>query len=114
MKFTAGLKATSSTTVGIKGLSTRVDFSFNVTELQESAIDQIQFRVERLNGKQNTSVINIRKGHVSVVIGNTRDTDFCTTTQIYVDLELNTKGNIVKGFFNQYTPKETKKFYHEG
>ena len=84
-----------------------------LTELQESTIYQIQGLVERLNGKQNLSVVNIRKGHISVFMGNTRDTDFCTTTQTYVDLELNTKGNIVKGFFNQYTPKETKKFYHE-
>jgi hypothetical protein len=76
-----------------------------MTDLQKNTIDRITKQVERLNGKQTVSVSNLRKGHVCLEIFNTRDlTDFITT-EIYVDVDINTKGNIVKGFANQYEPK---------
>jgi hypothetical protein len=76
-----------------------------MTDLQKNTIDRITKQVERLNGKQTVCVGNLRKGHVYLNIFNERDlTDFITT-ETYVDVDINTKGNIVKGFANQYEPK---------
>jgi len=76
-----------------------------MTDLQKNTIDRITKQVERLNGKQTVSVLNLRKGHVSLTIFNVRDlTDFITTTT-YVDVDINTKGNVVKGFANPYEAK---------
>lgn len=76
-----------------------------MTTSQKNAIERITKRVERLNGNQTVSVHNIRKGHVLLNIFNVRDlTDFVTTTT-FVDVEINTKGNITKGFASEYKPK---------
>ncbi len=76
-----------------------------MTDLQKNTIDRITKQVERLNGKQTVSIFDIKKGHVVLSIFNVRDlTDFVTTTT-YVDIDINTKGNIVKGFSNPYEPK---------
>ena len=76
-----------------------------MTNLQKNTIDRITKQVERLNGKQNVCVLNIRKNHILLTIDNVRDlTDFVTTTT-YVNVDINTKGNIVKGFCNPYEPK---------
>tara|TARA_R110000851_G_scaffold58782_1_gene136278 strand:+ start:711 stop:983 length:273 start_codon:yes stop_codon:yes gene_type:complete len=78
-----------------------------LTELQKNTIGQLQGLIERLNGKQTVSVNNIRKGHVLLFIGNTRDRVDFIRTQTYADVQINTKGNIVKGYFNKLSPKET-------
>ena len=79
--------------------------TLKLTELQKNTISQMQAVVERLNGKQTVSVYNIRKGHVLLTIFNKRDNCYAITTKTYVDVEINTKGNIVKGFQNKYSPK---------
>jgi hypothetical protein len=76
-----------------------------MTDLQKNTIDQITKQVERLNGKQTVSVSNIRKGHVNLCIFNVRDLTDVVTTTTFVDVDINTKGNTVKGFANPYEAK---------
>jgi|TARA_R110001632_G_scaffold40856_1_gene102521 hypothetical protein len=78
-----------------------------LTELQKNTIGQLQGVIERLNGKQTVSVHNIRKGHILLFIGNTKDSVDWIRTKTYADVQINTKGNIVKGYFNKLSPKET-------
>ena len=77
-----------------------------LTELQKNTIGQLQGRIERLNGKQTVSVYNVRKGHVLLTIFNKKDNCYVIRTETYADVQINTKGNIVKGFVNEYSPKE--------
>ncbi len=79
-----------------------------MTDLQRNTIDRVTKQVERLNGKQTVSVLDIRKGHVILNIFNVRDLTDVVTTTTYVDVEINTKGNITKGFSNLYAPQVTK------
>ena len=79
-----------------------------MTDLQKNTIDRITKQVERLNGNQNVSIFNIRKGHVNLSIFNVRDLTEVITTSTYVDVDINTKGNVVKGFSNPYEPKVEK------
>ena len=79
-----------------------------MTTFQENTIERITKKVERLNGNQTVSVHNIRKGHVLLNIFNVRDLTDVVTTTTFVDVEINTKGNITKGFANEYTPKVEK------
>ena len=81
-----------------------------MTDLQKNTIDRITKQVERLNGKQTISVLDIRKGHVILNIFNVRDLTDVVTTTTYADVEINTKGNISKGFCNPYEPKVEKIF----
>jgi hypothetical protein len=76
-----------------------------MTDLQKNTIDRITKQVERLNGKQTVSIFNIRKGHVNLCIFNVRDLTDVVTTNTYVEVDINTKGNIVKGFANPYEAK---------
>ena len=76
-----------------------------MTDLQKNTIDRITKQVERLNGKQTVSTFNIRKGHINLCIFNVRDLTDVVTTTTYADVDINTKGNAVKGFLNQYEPK---------
>lgn len=80
-----------------------------MTNSQKNAIDQITKRIEKWNGSQTVSVYNVRKGHVLLWIGNVKDnTDFIRTTT-FCDIQINTKGNKVKGFLNYLTPKTKTK-----
>ena len=79
-----------------------------MTDLQKNTIDRITKQVERLNGKQTVSIFDIKKGHVVLSIFNVRDLTDVVTTTTYVDIEINTKGNITKGFSNPYAPQVTK------
>ena len=81
-----------------------------MTDLQKNTIDIVTKKVERLNGQQTVSVLNIRKGHVILNIFNVRDLTDIVTTTTYVDVEINTKGNITKGFASEYNPKVKKAF----
>jgi len=76
-----------------------------MTDLQINTIDRITKRVEKLNGKQTVKVYNIRKGHINLSIFNVRDLTDVITTTTYVDVDINTKGNVVKGFANPYEAK---------
>ena len=79
-----------------------------MTDLQKNTIDRVTKQIERLNGKQTISVVNIRKNHVILNIFNVRDLTDVVTTKTYADVEINTKGNITKGFCNPYEPKVVK------
>jgi len=81
-----------------------------MTTSQKNTIDIIVARIERLNGKQTVSIHNIRKGHISLSVFNVVDkVDFIRTTT-FCDIDINTKGNIVDGFANEYTPKTETKY----
>ena len=79
-----------------------------MTDSQRNTIDRITKQVERLNGKQTVKVYNIRKGHVNLNIFNVRDLTDVITTTTYVNVDINTKGNAVKGFVDVYRPKVEK------
>ena len=81
-----------------------------MTTSQKNAIERITKRVEKLNGNQTVSVHNLRKGHVLLTIFNVRDLTDVVTTTTFVDVEINTKGNITKGFANEYEPKIEKSY----
>jgi GNAT superfamily N-acetyltransferase len=86
----------------------------SVTPQQKSTIERIVSTIERANGKQTISVLNIRKGHIVLLVFNVRDKVESITTTTYCDVEINTKGNVTKGFYNYLTPKvETKYPYME-
>ncbi len=83
-----------------------------MTDLQKDTVEQLKNRVLRLNRNQNVTVHNIRKSHIALFIGNTRETlggELITTTT-FVDVEVNTKGNITKGYCDFYTPKVKKEY----
>ena len=79
-----------------------------MTDLQKNTIDRITRRIEKLNGKQTVKVYNVRKGHVNLNIFNVRDLTDVITTTTYVNVDINTKGNAVKGFINPYEAKVEK------
>jgi hypothetical protein len=77
---------------------------------QTNTVNSIVARIERLNGKQTVSVHNILKGHISLLVFNVVDRVDVVRTSVFCDIEINTKGNIVKGFSNEYTPKTEVKY----
>ena len=56
-----------------------------MTDLQKNTIDRITKQIERLNGQQTVSILDIRKGHVNLCIFNVRDLTDVITTTTYVD-----------------------------
>jgi len=81
-----------------------------MTQSQKNTVSRFTKITERANGKVTVSVQNIRKGHISLEIFTVRDkVDFIRTTT-YCNVDINTKGNVVKGFFNELEPKETTVF----
>ena len=75
-----------------------------MTTQQKNTIERITKRIERANGKQTVSTLEIKKGHINLLVFNIRDkVDFIRTTT-YCDVDINTKGNVVKGFLNELTP----------
>ena len=86
----------------------------SVTSQQKNTIKRIVSTIEKANGKQTVSVLDIRKGHVILNVFNVRDKVDVIRTTTFCDVEINTKGNITKGFYNYLTPKvETKYPYME-
>jgi hypothetical protein len=81
-----------------------------MTTKQKDTVSRLTKVVERLNGKQTVSVNELRKGHISLDIFNVRDkVDFIRTTT-FVSVDINTNGKVVKGFVNEYSPKEKTVF----
>ena len=83
-----------------------------MTTLQQNTIDRIILRTEKLNGKQKVSVFNIRKGHVILCVGNVKEGQQYNRETIYCNVEINTKGNITKGFFDALRPKEKVEYLY--
>ena len=81
-----------------------------MTTQQTNTIDRIVKRIEKLNNTQTVSVHELRKGHVSLLVFNVRDKVDFITTLTFCDVEINTKGNITKGFANEFTPKRETKY----
>ena len=78
-----------------------------MTTQQKNTIERIVYQIEKVNGKQTVSVLDIRKGHILLNVFNVRDkVDFIRTTT-YCDVEINTRGKISKGFADALRPKET-------
>ena len=81
-----------------------------MTTPQKNTIERIIKIVERVNGNQTVSTLEIRKGHINLLVFNVIDkVDFIRITT-YCDLDINTKGNITKGFLNELTPKTETKY----
>ena len=79
----------------------------DMTTQQKNTIERMVSQIEKANGKQTVSVIDIRKGHIILNVFNVRDkVDFIRTTT-YCDVEINTKGKITKGFSDVLRPQET-------
>jgi hypothetical protein len=77
-----------------------------MTNAQKNTVDTLTKLVEKLNGKQTINTGDLRKGHIYLTIYNKIDKCDWIRTTTYADVEINTKGNVTKGFFNQYQPKE--------
>ena len=78
-----------------------------MTTQQKNTIERMVSQIEKANGKQTVSVLDIRKGHVTLTIFNVRDkVDFIRTTT-YCNVEINTQGKITKGFADALRPQET-------
>ena len=83
-----------------------------MTTQQQNTINRIVARIERANGKQTVSILDIRKGHVVLCVFNVRDNVESIRTTTFCDVEINTKGNITKGFANELTPKQEVKYLY--
>jgi hypothetical protein len=80
-----------------------------MTQSQKNTIDRLTTIVEKINGKQTVSVHDIRKSHILLSIGNIRKTlggDVVTTTE-FVNVDINTKGKVVKGYVKELRPNVT-------
>ena len=83
-----------------------------MTTQQQNTIDRIILKIEKLNGKQKVNVFNISKGHVTLFVGNVRECFQYNRETIYCNIEINTKGNITKGFYDALRPKEKVQYFH--
>lgn len=83
-----------------------------MTNSQKNAIEQIKFKIEKWNGTQKVSIWNIEKGHILLWIGNVKENADWITTKTFCNIQLNTKGNKVKGFLDFLTPKTETKHPH--
>ena len=81
-----------------------------MTREQKDTIARIIFKVQKFWGKQTISIHNIRKNHISLWVGNVRDKVDVITTTTFCNVEINTKGNITKGFVDHLRPKENKQY----
>tara|TARA_R110000803_G_scaffold6446_4_gene20935 strand:+ start:1129 stop:1386 length:258 start_codon:yes stop_codon:yes gene_type:complete len=81
-----------------------------MTSQQKTTIDQVVKRIERLNNSQTVSVHDLRKGHISLLVFNIKDSVDVVRTTTFCNIEINTKGNITKGFLNELTPKTETKY----
>jgi hypothetical protein len=83
-----------------------------MTTQQQNTINRMVARIERANGKQTVSILDIRKGHISLCVFNVRDNVESIRTTTFCDVEINTKGTITKGFANELSPKQEVKYLY--
>ena len=83
-----------------------------MTTQQQNTIERIVTRIEKLNGKQQVVSFNISKGHITLYVGNVINGNQYVRETIYCDVEINTKGNITKGFADALRPKEWVKYLY--
>lgn len=83
-----------------------------MTTQQQNTIERLVTRTQKLNGTQKVVSFDIRKGHITLYIGNVIEGNQYTRETVYCDVEINTKGNITKGFFDALRPKEWVKFHY--
>ena len=83
-----------------------------MTTQQQNTIDRMVARIEKLNGKQKVVFFEILKGHVTLYVGNVINGNQYVRETIYCDVEINTKGNITKGFADELRPKEWVKYIY--
>jgi ABC-type sugar transport system ATPase subunit len=83
-----------------------------MTTQQQNTIDRMVARIEKLNGKQKVVSFDIQKGHVILYVGNVINGNQYVRETIYCDVEINTKGNITKGFADALRPKEWVKYLY--
>ncbi len=85
-----------------------------MTIQQETTIDQITKRIEKLNGTTNVGVSKLAQTkHYFLYITKKRvNYGVCEITTVFCDIQINTKGNIVKGKWDCYNPiREEKTFF---
>jgi hypothetical protein len=83
-----------------------------MTTQQQNTIDRMVARIQKLNGKQKVVFFDILKGHVTLYVGNVINGNQYVRETIYCDVEINTKGNITKGFADELKPKEWVKYLY--
>lgn len=83
-----------------------------MTAQQQDTVDRMVARIEKLNGKQKVVFFDILKGHVILYVGNVINRQNYTRETIYCNVEINTKGNITKGFADALRPKEWVKYLY--
>ena len=83
-----------------------------MTNQQQNTIDRMVARIEKVNGKQKVVSFDIRKGHVTLYVGNVINGQQYIRETIYCDVEINTKGNITKGFFDALRPTEKVQYLY--
>lgn len=85
-----------------------------MTSQQKTTIEQITKRIEKLNGSVKVGVSNLSQTkHYFLYITQTHlNYGICEITKIFCDVQINTKGNIVKGNWDMYSPIKTKKEFY--
>ena len=83
-----------------------------MTTQQQNTIDRMVARIEKANGKQKVLFFDTRNGHVILYVGNVKDGSQYIRETIYCNVEINTKGNITKGFADALRPKEKVKYLY--
>ena len=83
-----------------------------MTAQQQDTVDRMVARIEKANGKQKVVSFDILKGHVILYVGNVINRQNYTRETIYCNVEINTKGNITKGFADALRPKEKVKYLY--
>ena len=83
-----------------------------MTTQQQNTIDRMVARIEKLNGKQKVVSFDILKGHVILYVGNVINRQNYTRETIYCNVEINTKGNITKGFADALRPTEKVQYLY--
>tara|TARA_R110001632_G_scaffold27006_5_gene72758 strand:- start:6033 stop:6347 length:315 start_codon:yes stop_codon:yes gene_type:complete len=80
-----------------------------MTQSQKNTIDRLTIIVEKINGKQTVSFHDIRKSHILLSIFNIRKTlgGAVVTTTEFVNVDINTKGKVVKGYVKELRPNVT-------
>ena len=85
-----------------------------MTSEQKNTIEQIKIRIEKLNDFTKSSVTQLsRTKHLFLYITRERTNyGVSKNTEIFCNVQINSKGNIVKGKWNQYQALETKKEFY--
>ena len=84
-----------------------------MTTQQQNTVNQIENLISRMNSNITFGTLNLRKGHIVMTAIRKRTNAVADITEIFCDIDINTKGNIVKGKWNKLQPIEkTTDYFH--